>query len=164
MTKDRALEGANRRLKRYTGTPPRSLINRWALLLAVLVGACAVPLSYQDTTTYKNLTDLKAEMMTVVESFDAVNHARSEPRIEQLRLALRKAHEYELGKGEPNNDTVKQFNAIRKLFEDTVGEYRGTRPGELGKKYFSEAAKVIGQAFDIAIATESAKNKAKGTR
>lgn len=140
-------------------------MGRWtSLLFAVaLVGACAVPLSYQDTTTYRNLTDLKAEMMTLVENFDATPYARSEARIDQVRLALRKAREYEQGKGEANSDTVKQFNIIGKLFEDTVGEYRGTRPGELGKKYFNEAAKVIGQAFDIAIATENAKNKAKGT-
>lgn len=136
-------------------------VRRWTALLAgaVLACACAIPVSYYDSTTYRNLTDLKAEMMTVVEGFDTVTYARSEPRVDQLRLALRKAREYEQGKGEPNSDTVKQFVVVGKLFEETVDEYRGTRPGELGKKYFQEAATVIGQAFDIAIATENAKNK-----
>lgn len=150
MTNGRAYEVAN---------PP---INRWRLLLfavVALVAACAVPLSYQDTATYRNLTDLKAEMMTVVEGFDTIPYARSEARIEQVRLALRKAREYERGKGEANSDTVKQFSLIGELYEETVGEYRGTRPGALGKKYFREAARVLGQAFDIAIATENAKNK-----
>ena len=34
-------------------------------------------------------------------------------------------------------------------------------PGTLGPKYFQEAARVLGQAFDIAIATENLKNKDK---
>lgn len=140
----------------------RVAVTRWLLAaLIALVGACAIPVSYHDATTYRNLTDLKADMMTLVESFDTTPYARSEPRIDQLRLALRKAHEYELGKGEPNSDTVKQFNAIRKLFEETVDEHRDSRPGELGRKYFQETAKVIGQAFNIAIATENAKNAAR---
>lgn len=159
MTNGRAFEApkrltGNRRAARTAG--------RW--LAAALIGmfaACAIPVSYHDTTTYKNLTDLKAEMMTLVETFDSVPYARGEPRIEQLRLALRKAHEYEVGKGAPNSDTVKQFIAIRILYDETVEEHRTSRPGEFGAKYFQEAAKVVGQAFDIAIATENAKNTAR---
>ena len=162
MTNEYAFDATNQSRERLNRARQSGLTKGWRLLLAAsiaLIGACAIPVSYQDATTYRNLTDLKAEMMTVVENFDPIPYARSEPRIDQLRLALRKAHEYELGKGELNSDTVKQFSAIRKLFDETVGEYRGTRPGELGQKYFHEAAKVIGQAFDIAIATENAKNK-----
>jgi hypothetical protein len=133
----------------------------WRWLLPVwltLLGACTIPIAYYDATTYRNLTEHKAEMMTLVEGFDALPYSRNEARIEQMRLAFRKAYEYELGKGKPNSDTAKQFGVIKKLFEQTVSEYRESRPGELGRKYFQEAAVVIGQAFDIAIATENEKN------
>jgi len=132
---------------------------RWMLVVWIaLLGACTIPVAYYDATTYRNLTEHKAEMMTLVESFDALAYSRNEARIDQMRLAFRKAYEYELGKGKPNSDTVKQFAVIKKLFEQTVSEYRETRPGELGRKYFQESAVVIGQAFDIAIATENEKN------
>ena len=135
---------------------------RWMLVVWIaLLGACAIPVAYYDATTYRNLTEHKAEMMTLVESFDTLAYSRNETRIDQMRLAFRKAYEYELGKGKPNSDTAKQFAVIKNLFEQTVSEYRETRPGELGRKYFQEAAIVIGQAFDIAIATEYAKNTDK---
>ena len=48
-----------------------------------------------------------------------------------------------------------------KLFEDDIEEYRNNGPGVLGTKYFQETARVLGQAFDIAIKTENEKNKDK---
>jgi hypothetical protein len=98
---------------------------RWMLVVWItLLGACAIPVTYHDATTYRNLTEHKAEMMTLVEGFDALAYSRNEARIDQMRLAFRKAYEYELGKGQPNSDTAKQFAVIRKLFEQTVSEYR----------------------------------------
>ena len=40
-------------------------------------------------------------------------------------------------------------------------EYRDAGPGALGPKFFREAATVLGQAFDVAIATENLKNQDK---
>ena len=125
------------------------------------VAACTVPISYYDGTTYKNLTDLKAESTMLIESFDTTPLARNDEAIETLMLNFRKAHEYEKGKGKPNSDTMRQFKKIRQLLTEDVADYREHGPGGLGRKYFSEAAVVLGQAFDIAIATENAKNRDK---
>lgn len=141
-----------------------SLTLRRALvgLIAFAFSACSgVPISYYDGTTYTQLTSLKAETATLIESFDAKAAGQSEQKIEAVTLDLRKAYEYEKGKGSPNSDTSRQFEILMKLFAQTVQEARDNKPGSLGKKYFSEAAKVMGQAFDIAIATENAKNKDK---
>lgn len=131
-----------------------------ALLLAL--SSCAgIPISYYDTTTYTHLTGLKAETTILVESFDTKQASENEQKIEEVTLSLRKAYEYERGKGKPNSDTTKQFNKIIELFNEDITEYRENGPKSLGDKYFREAAVVLGQAFDIAIATENEKNKDK---
>jgi len=129
------------------------------LLTSTLFTSCAVPITYHDITTYKNLTDLKAESMMLVETFDTKSFAVNEAAIVDLALKFRKAYEYEKGKGIANNDTLKQFDEIRKLLNADVAEYREKGRAKLGPKYFSEAALVLGQAFDIAIASENLKNK-----
>lgn len=131
------------------------------LSVFILVTACAIPISYYDSATYKHLTELKAETMLILESFDTTKIQENKINIRQARLNLRKALEYERGKGEPNSDTTKQFEKVITLFEQDVTEYQDSGPGAFGKKYYSEAAKVLGQAFDIMISTENVKNKDK---
>jgi hypothetical protein len=140
------------------GHAARSLV---ALFLELALAACAVPISYYDGTTYTNLTGLKAETTMLIESFDAKPLAKNESKIDATTLSFRKSYEYEKGKGAPNSDTVMQFEKIRGLYEQTIEEYRANGPGVLGPKYFQEAARLLGQAFDIAIATENLKNKDK---
>jgi hypothetical protein len=131
-------------------------------LIVLGVSACAgVPISYYDATTYAQLTSLKAETVTLVESFDTKPYVENEAKIEATTLNLRKAYEYEKGKGEPNSDTTKQFSKISGLFMNDVKDYKDSGPGTLGPKYFQEAAFALGQAFDIAISTENLKNKDK---
>jgi len=133
-----------------------------ALLLLVILSACSgIPISYYDATTYTQLTSLKAETTMLVESFDTKPVEENEQNIADVTLSLRKAYEYELGKGKPNSETARQFDIIMKLFNEDVKDYRESGPGELGPKYFGEASVVLGQAFDIAIATENLKNKDK---
>lgn len=132
-----------------------------ALILLGIAGCVAVPISYYDATTYTQLTSLKAETTMLVESFDTKPYAENETKIEEVTLNLRKAYEYEKGKGEPNSDTTKQFTIISDLFTDDVKEYRENGPRALGRNYFQEASVVLGQAFDIAISTENLKNKDK---
>ena len=149
--------------------PTGAVRRRWRRFLAsvavsVLVGlmaGCTVPISYYDATTYKNLTDLKAEAAILVASFDSKPVAGSERAIDALLLNFRKAHEYEKGKGKPNSDTMQQFDKIQKLLLDDIADYRENGPGGLGSKYFREAAIVLEQAFDIVIATENVKNRDK---
>jgi len=131
------------------------------LLTSTLLTSCAIPITYHDATTYKNLTDLKAETMMLFETFDTKPFAGKEAAIVDLALKFRKAYEYEKGKGIASNDTLKQFDEIRELLSAYVADYRKKGRATLGPKYFSEAAVVLGQAFDIAIATENLKNKDK---
>lgn len=141
----------------YSATAVASLL---ALLL--MLAACAgVPVSYYDATTYTNLVDLKVDTTLLVESFDSRKVKDNEAQIAAVSRNLKRAYEYERGKGDPNSDTVKQFEKIMKLFNEDVGAYRENGPGDLGKRYFQEAAVVLGQAFDVAIATENEKNKDK---
>jgi hypothetical protein len=123
--------------------------------------SCSIPIAYRDAVTYKNLTDLKAEAMALVESFDTKAVAANEAAIENIMLEFRKAQEYEKGKGKSNNDTIEQLNKIQGLLNDDIKDYRENGNATLGPKYFREAAGVLGQAFDIAIATENLKNKDK---
>jgi len=129
------------------------------LLTSTLLTSCAIPLTYHDTTTYKNLTDLKAETMMLFETFDTKPYAGNEAAIVDLALKFRKAYEYEKGKGNANSKTMQQFNEIQKLLNADVADYQENRGAKLGPKYFQQAAVVLGQAFDIAIATENLKNK-----
>jgi hypothetical protein len=131
------------------------------LLTSALPTSCAIPISYRDAVTYKNLTDLKAEAMSLVETFDTKPVAANEAAIENVTLEFRKALEYEKGKGKSNNDTIEQLNKIQGLLNDDIKDYRENGNATLGPKYFQEAAIVLGQAFDIAIATENLKNKHK---
>ncbi|MGA1840101.1 MAG: hypothetical protein ACMUIU_05695 [bacterium] len=131
------------------------------IFLLNLIACTGIPISYYDATTYTQLTSLKAETTMLVESFDTTPYAENQKKIEETILNLKKAYEYEKGKGNPNSDTTKQFGKIYGLFTDDVKDYKENRPGELGKKYFQEAAKILGQAFDIAISTENLKNKDK---
>ncbi|PUA28439.1 MAG: hypothetical protein B0W54_18520 [Cellvibrio sp. 79] len=136
----------------------------FAAYLFILLGlsACSgVPISYYDATTYTQLTGLKAETTILVESFDSKPYAQNEAKIESTLLNLQKAYEYEKGKGNPNSDTTTQFTKITGLFADDVKDYKEGGPGALGPKYFQQASVALGQAFDIAIATENLKNKDK---
>lgn len=139
----------------------KSIFISFIVILATLAIGCTIPISYYDATTYKHLTELKAETVLLVESFDTTTVEGNKNKIDNTILNLRKAYEYEKGKGKPNSDTTVQLEKIVKLFNEDVNEYQKDGPGHLGKKYFSEAAIVLGQAFDIAISTENVKNKDK---
>jgi hypothetical protein len=130
-------------------------------LLLSLAACSGIPISYYDGATYTYLTSLKAETTTLVESFDRKPFSENEQKIEDTTLSLKKAFEYEKGKGEPNSDTTRQLRLVTGLFLDDVKDYQENAPGALGPKFFQEAATVLGQAFDIAIATENKKNKDK---
>ena len=131
------------------------------LLTGTFLTSCSIPITYHDATTYKNLTDLKAEAVMLVETFDTKPFAANEAAIADITLKFRKAYEYEKGKGKPNSDTMEQFDEIGKLLNADITDYRENGNATLGPKYFQEAARVLGQAFDIVIATENLKNKDK---
>ena len=139
-------------------------VTQWlaaGFMLMVLAACTGIPISYYDATTYNQLTSLKAETTLLIASFDTRPVADNEARIESTTLNLHKAYEYEKGKGSPNSDTALQFEKIMQLYDEDIQDYRESGPGELGARYFQEAATVLGQAFDIAIATENSKNRDK---
>lgn len=153
-------------LKRMWLPEPRSSKSVGLLFSAIFIllalSACSsIPISYYDATTYTQLTALKAETTLLIESFDQKPFSENEDKIEKVTLNLRKAYEYEIGKGKPNSDTSRQFKIIIGLFNEDITDYREDGPGTLGRHYFSQASIVLGQAFDIAIATENLKNKDK---
>jgi hypothetical protein len=130
--------------------------------LTLLAGACTLPISYYDATTYKNLVDLKVETTMLVASFDSKAVADNEGKISDVAMKLQKAYEYEKGKGNANSGTMIQLEKIKGMFESDIDDYRSKDPkGTLGRKFFREAATLLGQAFDIAISTENLKNKDK---
>ena len=139
------------------------LLLRTLLLLLTLSACSSIPISYYDATTYTQLTALKAETTLLIESFDQKPFSENEDKIEKVTLNMRKAYEYEIGKGKgkPNSDTGRQFKKIISLFNEDINDYREDGPGTFGRHYFSQASIVLGQAFDIAIATENLKNKDK---
>src|SRR3990172_7385691 len=134
-------------------------INRWryVLILVATVAtmlvtstwliSCAIPITYHDAATYKNLTDLKAEAVMLVETFDIKPFSGNETAIADITLKFRKAYEYEKGKGIANNDTLKQFDEVWKLLNADITDYRENGNATLGPQYFREAARVLGQAF-----------------
>ena len=111
--------------------------------------------SYFDPTTYKNLTDLKPRVLMLYDTFggDELN----QKDIDQIRLKLAQMYEYEKGKGERNRETIAQLQIIQQMFERHL-EDRMTG-GSWTKTHLNNQKENIGEAFDIAIRTESLKNK-----
>lgn len=138
--------------------PRRSWRAIAALWLAVLAAACTIPISYYDSTTYRTLTDLKVDATELIGSFDSATVRASEPAIGGTRNRLLKAVEYEKGKGKDNNDTAKQLGLILEMYDRDIALYRSSGPNPRQSTY-RELAIQLGQAFDIAIATEASKNK-----
>ncbi len=134
---------------------PRAL--RSALVALALL-ACSIPISYYDGTTYRTLTDLKVDATELVGSFDSVAVSANNPAIAGTRNRLLKALEYEKGKGKDNRDTATQLDLLLTLYDRAVADYRASGPDPRISDY-RERAVQLGQAFDIAISTEAAKNK-----
>jgi len=129
------------------------------LFFLALVG-CALITAY-DPTSYKIATDLKAEALLLIEK------AKDPPgphaaAIDNLRLKLRQAYEYEKGKGDRNRFTSEQWAILSDPNGALLGgflkkwetENRGQSPA-----FLEGVSKNIGQAFDEIIKLESRKVK-----
>ncbi len=129
-----------------------------ALLGTILVSSCSGLLSgisYYDLTTYKNLTDTKPEVLLLYESF--TSNAIDSTELRAIRLKLAQIYEYEKGKGEKNQETIRQIQIIRDQFERNVAERLAG--GSWSEAHMRNTAENMSDAFDIAIATEALKNK-----
>ncbi len=138
----------------------RGCIQLRVMLLALtllLISACAhlgFP-TYYDPTTYKNLTDVKPEVVFLYESFTSDNVDTN--KIASIRLKLAQMCEYEKGKGLRNEETFKQVKKIAGMFDRHVADR--VKGGKWSKIHSENEMKNISDAFDIAIQTERLKNK-----
>lgn len=111
--------------------------------------------SYYDPTTYKNLTDLKAETIFLYDTF--ATDSLDEAKVTAVRLKLAQAYEYEKGKGEKNKETREQLEIIQHMFGQHVSDR--VKSGKWTPTHLGNQKTNLAEAFDIAIATERLKNK-----
>lgn len=122
--------------------------------------ACAAITNY-DPTSYKTATDLKAESLLLIDKATGppTQHA---DEIESLRLKLRKALEYESGKGKPNVITVNQWKVLNSPTGGLIGGFLSNweeKKAGFSKPFLEEVGKNVGEAFDEIIKLENAKVK-----
>ena len=138
----------------------------WVLLIfpmLFLVG-CAL-MTHYDPTSYKTATDLKAESLLLMDKATEAPDSAHLVKIDDMRVKLAKAYEYEKGKEGPNEITVKQWELLNNPDRDLLGGFLKSWEGKKGKpKGFSKAfvdekKDQIGKAFDQIIQLESAKVK-----
>jgi hypothetical protein len=130
-----------------------------AALALVLFGCAGLSrnITYYDPTTYKSLTDLKAEVIMVYESF--AGESVDTLWMRSVRLKLAQMYEYEKGKGPGNAETTGQINIIRQMFDRHVDERK--RYGMWEGVHLKNQIENISEAFDMAIETERFKNKSE---
>jgi len=127
------------------------------VLVAIGLSGCAGWVPYYDAATYRNLTDLKAETSLMMERLQTESDQKAIlPTVQQVRLDVEKAYEYEHGKN-GNTETIKQLEEIRKMIAGLANLL--TTKDHLPPEYLAPKQKDLIRAFDIAIATESTKLK-----
>ena len=128
------------------------------LMVLLLLTGCAGVLgfvTYYDPQTYKNLTELKPEVLSLYDTFTA--DAIDSSRIAGVRLKLDQVYEYEKGKGKKNEDQARQIKSLQEMFARHVNDRMGA--GKWNEAHLNNQKENIAQAFDIAIQTERNKNK-----
>lgn len=134
------------------------LITAISLWIGLWLQSCSFlssTITYYDPTTYSNLTNLKPEVVFLYESF--ADDSMDTASIQRVRLKIAQMHEYEKGKGDKNQETVKQIKLIRDMFEDDIEHRRKKGPWTPAQK--NNQVENISDAFDLAISTERLKNK-----
>lgn len=134
---------------------PKNFKYLYVLSLLIFFMGCAHLLSYYDSTTYKNLTDLKPEVLSLYETFTTDNLDVNQ--IATIRLKMAQMYEYEKGKGQQNVETAKQIKKIQDIFDNHVNARKDK--GKWSSINLSNNEENIIDAFDIAIQTERLKNK-----
>jgi hypothetical protein len=128
------------------------------IVLVFLLHSCAGWMgfpTYYDATTYKNLTDLKPDVLKLYDTF--TNADLDEKRIDKIDLKLAQTYEYEKGKGLKNRETYMQINLIIEMFKTHVKDR--IENGIWAVVHRNNQKENIAEAFDIAIRTENLKNK-----
>ena len=123
--------------------------------ITVLGGCASLRLTIYDPISYKNLTDLKAQVIALYESFE-------DPEIDphavyDTKLKFAQAYEYEKGKGVGNEQTIHQISNIREEFDRHVNLRKKGRVWT--KDFAADKIESVTRDFDNAIQTEQEKNK-----
>lgn len=146
------------------------------LMSALSITSCVHMVSYYDSLSYKNLTDLKGETRVFFESCQTTIAAgdKALEKIDGFVLSSSKAYEYEKGK-DLNDDTVSQLEIIGDTIQDVKlryasNKYKNDSCKAVGKGEVSDEStgcltigyctgkwRVLETAFDIAISTEKLK-------
>jgi len=146
------------------------------ILASLLIIGCVHFVSYYDSVSYKNLTDLKGGMKVFFEACQN-NIAKGEKALGTLDsfvITSAKAYEYERGK-QLNDDTVQQWEIIEKTVSEVRSRYEKNKISAKGctaRNTGTEASTgcltigyckgkwmALESAFDIAISTEQLKLK-----
>ncbi len=136
----------------------RLLIGNLLIVILLQLNGCAGLFNfptYFDPTTYKNLTNLKAEVSILYETF--LQDESQNDKIDSANLGLAQAHEYEKGKGVKNIETAKQIEIIIRMFKRHIKDRKEN--GTWSNEHSTNSRQNIEAAFDIAIETERLKNK-----
>ena len=96
------------------------------LFLSILLAlsGCIHLVSYYDSLSYKNLTDLKGEMKVFFEKASKEGaHGESDFNIlKDFKIKISQAYEYEKGK-KLNDDTIAQFEDIDNTVNEVLERY-----------------------------------------
>ena len=128
------------------------------ILFILFLSGCHF-VSYYDSISYKNLTDLKGEMKVAFDAFSK-NGAKGESDfsvLKNFKTELSKGYEYEKGKGK-NGDTVAQWEILNNEIDEVIQRFINNN-NELSSGYCQGKWMVFDKAFDIAIETENNKLK-----
>jgi len=129
----------------------------WIALLFLSFTACGHWASYYDLTSYKNLTDLKAETAVFMDQLQKEADQKALlPVLRELRLNTEKAYEYERGKS-GNANTIAQLEEIRAMIAGLADLLM--KKDRLPPEYLEPKRAALAQAFDLAIQTEASKLK-----
>ena len=123
----------------------------------LLIMGCGSSMALYDATAYKQATDLKAEALTLMEKAHetAGDH---QDEIDELRLNLRKALEYERGRAR-NQITTRMWEIMIDPDRNLLGGFlrRWEADDALNPAFVGEASMQVGAAFDEIIALEAKK-------
>lgn len=132
--------------------------NIFTLLIFVIVLNACQYVSYFDSVSYKNLTDLKGEMKVAFTNFSSTG-AKGESdlnTIKRFEIEISKGYEYEVGK-QLNDNTVAQWKIINDFINETIKRFEEN--DGLSAGYCKGKWMILNKAFDIAISTENEKLK-----
>ncbi|MCO7188579.1 MULTISPECIES: hypothetical protein [unclassified Pseudoalteromonas] len=147
-----------------------------SIFMMLAISGCVHLVSYYDSVSYKNLTDMKGEMKVFFQSCqkEVAKGEYALSAIDGFVLSSAKAYEYEKGKG-LNDDTISQLKTLEKTIVEVKSRYssnvysgstcearaEGVAPdastGCLTIGYCIAKWKILETAFDIAITTEQSK-------